>query len=130
MTDLQAAMGRAQLTRLPDFVRRRRALASRYKRALAEGPWELPANAPHHVYYRFVIQIRGRARRFLSRLHDLGIDARRPVFKPIHRYLGLEGFPGTDEAFRRAVSIPLYPALTNNESLQVIEATRRAGADS
>lgn len=130
MTDMQAAIGRVQLARLPDFIRRRRDLASRYERALAEGPWELPSNEPHHVYYRFVIQVRGRARRFLSRLDDLGVEASRPVYKPLHRYLGLTGFPGADEAFRRAVSIPLYPALTNNELLHVIEATQRAGADS
>jgi perosamine synthetase len=130
MTDMQAALGRAQLARLPDFVRRRQSLASRYEKALAGGPWELPINEPHHIYYRFVIQVHGRARRFLSRLDDLGIEARRPVFKPLHRYLGLGGFPGTDEAFRRAVSIPLYPALTNHESLQVIEATQRAGVES
>jgi dTDP-4-amino-4,6-dideoxygalactose transaminase len=96
MTELQAAMGRAQLARLPNFIRRRRALASRYQRALAGGPWELPTSALHHIYYRFVIQVHGRARRFLSRLDDLGVEARRPVFKPLHRYLERNGFPGTD----------------------------------
>ena len=130
MTEIQAAMGRAQLTRLSSFIRRRRQLATRYKRALETGPWELPTSEQHHIYYRFVIRAHNRAQRFLSRLNDLGIEARRPVFKPLHRYFELEGFPGTDEAFRKAVSIPLYPALTTAESHHVIEATQRAGAAS
>lgn len=127
MTDMQAAMGRAQLTRLTGFIRRRRHLASRYRRALGMGPWELPTNEGHHIYYRFVIRVHKRAQRFLSRMNELGIEARRPVFNPLHRYLKLEGFPGTEEVFRRAVSIPLYPALTNDESRHVIQATQRAG---
>jgi len=127
MTDLQAALGQAQLTRLASFIRSRRRLASRYGRALETGPWELPEIGQHHIYYRYVIRIHRGARRFLSQLNSLGVEARRPVFKPLHRYLELDGFSGTEEAFRRAVSIPLYPALTKEEVRHVIDATQRAG---
>jgi dTDP-4-amino-4,6-dideoxygalactose transaminase len=127
MTDLQAALGQAQLNRLESFIRSRRRLASHYRRALETGPWELPEIGRHHIYYRYVIRVQRGARRFIARLNSLGVEARRPVFQSLHRYLELEGFVGTEEAFRRAVSIPLYPALTKEEARHVIESTRRVG---
>ena len=128
MTDLQAALGRAQLNRLAGFIRKRCRLASQYEHALKTGPWELPESGRHHIYYRYVIRIRRGARRFLSQLNNLGVEARRPVFKSLHRYLELDGFAGTEEAFRQAVSVPLYPALTKEEARHVIESTQRAGS--
>ena len=56
-----------------------------------------------------------------------GIEARRPVFRPLHRYLGLKGFPGAEEAYRRAVSIPLYLALSPADAERVVQVTRRVG---
>ena len=50
--------------------------------------------------------------------------ARRPVFRPLHRYLGLEGFPGAEEAWARAVSLPIYPSLTDDQVEEVIAGVR------
>jgi dTDP-4-amino-4,6-dideoxygalactose transaminase len=127
MTDLQAALGRAQLRRLPDFVRRRRQLANRYLSGLTGGPWELPSPRGNHGFYRFVTRPRRGSSRLLSELERRGIEARRPIFRPLHRYLGLSGFSGAEEAHRRAVSIPLYPALSAAEAERVISTTVRAG---
>jgi dTDP-4-amino-4,6-dideoxygalactose transaminase len=127
MSDMTAAMGRVQLERLCSFIRRRRGLAEDYVRALSEGPWELPKADPGHAFYRFVIRSRRASGRLLSEIEKRGVEARRPVFKPLHRYLGLEGFPGAEEANRRAVSIPLYPALTRKEADHVIKSVARAG---
>lgn len=129
MTELQAALGRVQLHRLTNFIRCRSRLASRYLRALAGGPWKLPVKRADHVYYRFVLQLPRGTRRFLSRLSAAGVEARRPVLKPLHRFLGLEGFPGSDAAHQKAVSIPLYPALAGDEADYVIESVRLAGED-
>jgi dTDP-4-amino-4,6-dideoxygalactose transaminase len=127
MSDMMAAMGRVQLRRLNDFIRRRRRLAEQYLRALSGGPWELPKTDSGHVFYRFVIRSRRAVRRLLSEIDKRSVEAHRPVFKPLHRYLGLEGFPGAEEAHRRAVSIPLYPALTGKEADHVIKSVSRAG---
>jgi dTDP-4-amino-4,6-dideoxygalactose transaminase len=130
MSDIMAALGRVQLRRLDDFIRRRRRLAERYLRALTGGPWDLPAlpkDDRGHVFYRFVIRTHRPGRRLLAELVRRGVEARRPVFKPLHRYLGLDGFPGADEAYRRAVSIPLYPALTRNEADHVVKSVLTAG---
>ncbi len=128
MTDLQAAVGRVQLGRLEGFIRARRHLAALYLRWLGGGPWELPVSNEQHVYYRFVIRVRS-AVRLVARLERRGIDARRPVFRPLHRYLGLRGFPGTEEAYRRAVSIPLYPALATDDARRVAAALWRAAKE-
>ncbi|MBP2671021.1 MAG: hypothetical protein H6Q85_1087, partial [candidate division NC10 bacterium] len=52
----------------------------------------------------------------------------RPVFQPIHRTLGLEGFPGAEQAYRHALSVPIYPALTAKEAEVVIRALQRTFA--
>jgi dTDP-4-amino-4,6-dideoxygalactose transaminase len=127
MTDLQAALGRVQLRRLTDFVRRRRQLASFYSSSLAGGPWDLPSIERNHSFYRFVTRPRRGAKRLLAELTRRGIEARRPVFQPLHRYLGLGDFPGAEEAYRRAVSIPLYPALSSAEAERVVRATLKVG---
>ncbi len=51
----------------------------------------------------------------VGRLEQQGIHCRKPVFRPLHRYLGQSGFPNSDEADRTALSIPLYPDLTDDE---------------
>jgi perosamine synthetase len=127
MSDLQAALGREQLRRLRFFVRRRRYLASFYARALQGGPWDLPTMDAGHSFYRFIARCRRGANRLLSELQRHGVEARRPVFRPLHRYLGLSGYPGTEEAYQRAISIPLYPALSTSEAERVARTTRRAG---
>jgi dTDP-4-amino-4,6-dideoxygalactose transaminase len=66
------------------------------------------------------------AARVARRLSVMGVTARPPVFRPIHRTLGLEGFPGTDHAFRHALSLPLYPTLTAQEAEVVMCALSRA----
>lgn len=125
MTDLEAALGRVQLGRLDELVRRRRRLARFYLRELADGPWELPPDREEHVYYRFVIRCRS-AGRIVSECSRQGIEAARPVFRPLHRYLGQRGFSGAEEAHRRAVSIPLYPTLSRANAGRVVLALRRS----
>lgn len=117
MTDLQAALGLAQLAQLPGFLRRRGAIASRYSGALGARSVDLPLSPEDRVptWYRYVVRGPLPAEQHVSRLQALGVDARQPVFRPLHRLLGLAGFPGADEAWRRAVSLPVYPALAEQE---------------
>ena len=127
MTEFQAALGRVQLRKLSHFVARRRQLASLYARTLCDGPWDLPTVDGSHSFYRFVARPRRGTKRLLDELVRRGIEARRPVFRPLHRYLGLKDFPGAEEAYRRAVSIPLYPALSSADAERVVQITRRVG---
>ena len=124
MTDLQAALGLAQLTRLSQFLRRREAIAAFYRKRLQSLPLEQPLAPPDRgrVYYRYVIKGSKGANASLSRLQALGVEARKPVFRPLHRYLGLEGFPGAEEAWEKAISLPLYPSLLDEEAERIAQA--------
>ncbi len=127
LTDFQAALGRSQWRRLPAMLARRAAIAGRYRRAWADLPITLPAPAKgsSHAYHRFVIGVPTGAARLASRLAGLRVTARPPVYRPIHLTLGLEGFPGATQAYRHALSVPLYPALTSREEGTVIRALRQ-----
>jgi dTDP-4-amino-4,6-dideoxygalactose transaminase len=127
VTDFQAALGRSQLRRFPAMLARRTAIAARYRRRWARLPVTLPyLDADRiHVYHRFVIGVPTRASAAARRLAAAGVNARLPVFRPIHITLGAKGFPGTEEAFRHALSVPLYPALTLREEARVIRSLER-----
>ena len=66
----------------------------------------------------------GDAEPFIEEMKKKGVECRRPVYKPLHRYLGLSGYEVTEETWRRAVSVPLYPSLTGAEVDSVMKALR------
>lgn len=116
LTDLQAVLGLAQLRKLPALIGRRRVIAGQYDEAFREYPLSVPVRPPNreHIYYRYVIRTE-RLAGLLGAGGDAGISYRRPVFKPLHHYLGMAGYPETDAAFLRAVSLPIYPSLSDRE---------------
>ncbi|MEW6544196.1 MAG: DegT/DnrJ/EryC1/StrS family aminotransferase [Nitrospirota bacterium] len=129
MTDLQAALGISQLGRFGAFLRRRAAIADAYQEAFRPFDLRLPVvpEGRTHVYYRYVVRPKGGSRvteELLARMERRGIHCRRPVFRPIHRYLGLEGYPASEEADRAALSVPIYPSLTEEEVARTIQTLR------
>ncbi len=124
MTDMQAALGRSQLARLDTFIARRRALAARYRAALARTPrCRVPADAgERHVYHRFVVAVEKPLDPVLAHLERRGVAARRPVFRPIHRALGLSGYPNAERLWAECLSLPCYPLLTDDEADTVAAA--------
>jgi perosamine synthetase len=112
LTDLQAALGLVQLRKLPTLIGRRRAIARQYDEFLRRYGLPQP-DCPQDrdpIYYRYVIRTK-RLRELLDAGRAAGIAYRRPVFKPLHHYLGLTGYPQTEEAFLTAASLPIYPSL-------------------
>jgi len=124
MTEMQAAMGLCQVNRLDAFLARRRAIAARYAEAVTRAALVPPLAPPvmAHAYYRFVVRLPRPVGPVLERAEALGISCRRPVFRPLHRYLGLAGFPESDAAWEHALSIPIYPALTDDEVDRIVAA--------
>ena len=125
MTELAAAIGRVQVRRLPEFIRRRRQLAARYSRAL-EAIFTTPPANRGHIYYRYVIDAgEDGGATMIAALESRGIQARRPVHSLLHRELDLDdcAFPTATTAHTADVSLPLYPGLDDGEADRVIEAT-------
>jgi dTDP-4-amino-4,6-dideoxygalactose transaminase len=126
MTDLQAAIGRAQLRRFAGWQERRALLARRYDEALAGIPGLRPPARPargRHAWHLYPVQVEpefGLGRdELIARLaeHDVGCSVH---FIPVHHFpyfrdlVGADlagGFPNADAAFQRIVSLPLYPGL-------------------
>lgn len=130
MTDLQAALGRSQLKKLPMFLQRRREIAGRYSQELAATGFQVPVTPPgrEHAYYRYVVLL-DRPGLFMERIRAQGIECRRPVFKPLHEYLGLPEYAVTRQIQARAVSIPIYPSLADDTAQSVIEKIKEAASE-
>jgi len=126
LTDLQAALGIVQLRRLPDLIARRRVIARRYDDLAREcglsGAPECPADR-ERIDYRYVLRT-DRLEEILSAGQAAGIAYRRPVFKPLHHCLGLSGYPHAEAAFRSALSLPIYPSLSEEELGAILDHLR------
>ena len=130
LTDLQASLGLSQLERFQSFLNRRATIAAYYDKILGERDLVRPIvpEGRTHIFYRYVIRVpqlrhkKGAMKDLLVRLEHRGIQCRQPVFRALHRYLELEGFPVTEEASETAISIPLYPSLTDEEVERIAHA--------
>lgn len=120
MTDIQAALGEVQLTRLDDFIRRRRKIARQYIELLNAPDIYLPSGNAEHIYYRFVVGLKTDCAPLIRELVRNRIGCARPVFLPLHRLLNMNGYPVTEKAWETSLSIPIYPSLHTREVEQII----------
>ena len=128
MTDVAAALGSSQLRKLPAFIARRRALAKRYHAALSglAGVTLPAADGGENLFFRFLVSVRGcRPADVIRAFAAAGIEAGRGVFPPLHRFTGEPdaSFPGAMRAVESLVSIPLYPALSDEEVQRVLDVS-------
>ena len=135
MTDVQAAIGLAQLEKLDAIVARRRERASRYIAAFADMPGlQTVADPPYGTtnFQSFWILPDGRyhisQEEFLSRLLDAGISARRGIMaahrEPAYAGMASRALPVTDTVTTRSIILPLFHAMTDGEQERVITAVR------
>ncbi|MDR2006615.1 MAG: UDP-4-amino-4,6-dideoxy-N-acetyl-beta-L-altrosamine transaminase [Acidaminococcales bacterium] len=128
MTDIQAALGASQLKRADEFVARRRRLAARYGRLLADLPLCLPVEAEYaasswHIYVaRLDFSKTGISKKDLfARMKEKGITLNLhyiPVhLHPYYQKLGfLRGdFPASEKYYSEAFTLPLYCGLTDEQ---------------
>ena len=120
MTDIHAAIGLAQLSRIETFIRRRREIAKLYDQVFESLDLQLPSRKQGHIYFRYVIGLGTDAGSWIQNLKEKGIECARPVYIPLHWYLGLKGFPQTEKAWKESLSIPIYPSLAKADVHRVI----------
>ncbi len=133
ITDIQAALGSSQLGRIDEYVARRNALADRYHEALSGLPLRLPFVRSENIsaYHLYMIRLRldemtKTHREVFEELRENGIGANlhyTPVhLQPYYRALGFsEGqFPEAEAYGDDAITIPLFPRLTDDQQDQVV----------
>jgi perosamine synthetase len=134
MTDLQAAIGREQLKRLPEIVERRRFLAGRYRELLAGVPGlrlpEQPSWARSN-FQSYCVRLPEECdqRAVMQFLLEQGIATRRGIMCA-HRELpyagGGERLPHSEAAQDRSILLPLFHQMTEDDQQRVALALRQA----
>jgi len=139
MTDLQAALGLSQFVRLDEFLERRNVLARHYDQKLADLPLQLPTVQPENrsAFHLYVVRLFSGAvskphREVFDSLREQGIGVNlhyMPVhLQPYYRKLGFgPGLcPEAERYAREAISLPLYPGLSELEQDSVVTAVAKA----
>ncbi|WLR96189.1 UDP-4-amino-4,6-dideoxy-N-acetyl-beta-L-altrosamine transaminase [Shinella sumterensis] len=139
MTDIHAALGLSQMSRLTEFVDARRRIAVRYDAALADLPitlpWQMPeSNSSYHLYPVLVDQDRCGVsqKQFYSALWGGGVAVNLhyiPVYlQPYYEKLGFKrGYcPVAERYFQQAISLPIFPGLADSQQDCVVQQIRDA----
>jgi dTDP-3-amino-3,4,6-trideoxy-alpha-D-glucose transaminase len=128
LDEMQAAVLRERLTRLPAWTERRRAIARRYRAGLASGPVRVPPQCDAgHVYHLFPVLTPDRAG-LMSHLEGAGIGTIIHYPVPIPRQPALAGIappdtcPVADHVCREICSLPLHPHLTDADVDTIVAA--------
>lgn len=139
MTDIQAALGLSQMQRLDAFVAKRHAIARRYDQMLSTLPVLTPSQhadsySGYHLYLiRLKLgEINKTHRQVYEALRTAGILANLhyiPVYRqPYYEQMGFGAghCPEAERYYSEAISIPMYPGLTDVQQDQVVSALHAA----
>lgn len=138
ITDMQAALGHSQLQRIDTMCAERTARADRYDRLLADLPVIRPArrNDRASAWHLYVIELGDDAQCDRKQLYDamraadIGVNVHYiPIhLQPYYRDLGFVpgDFPHAERYYDRAITLPLFPAMTDAEQDHVVEIVRQA----
>ncbi len=138
MSDIQAALGLAQFTKLNQILEKRRFLAERYNQAFSSIPEIVSPLEPKGMktnFQSYMIRILPKAKRdrdeIMRYLLDRKIATRRGIMaihlEPVYRQLfGEVRLPETEKAFKETLILPLYPQMTEEEQDFVIDSFKQA----
>lgn len=143
ITDLQCALGRSQLKKLPAFIDRRREIVARYNAAFADLPWlqtpqvrfaEDAANISWHLYsVQIDFAALGQSRsEVMQQLREQGVGTQ-VLYIPVHLqpyYRRKFGYahgkcPNAEAYYEKALSLPLFPEMSNSDIDTVIRSVQQ-----
>jgi len=138
ITDIQAAIGLAQLDRLNDILERRGAVAARYQAHIAGHPVLVPPHVPSGLapnWQSYQVRLRGEAGLYrnavMDRLFEMGIPTRRGVMaahlEPPYRR-DAPPLPLTEGTAASTLQLPMHPGLTMEQQDRVLCALDRVAA--
>lgn len=135
ITDIQAALGTSQLQRIDEFVQRRHEIAELYHQAFKNlpltCPWQHPDSfSAYHLYViRLNLQTLSKSRLDIFnqlRASDIGVNIHYiPIHtQPYYQKIGFNrgDFPEAEQYYQEAISLPMYPSLSETQHIQVIRA--------
>jgi dTDP-4-amino-4,6-dideoxygalactose transaminase len=131
MTDVAAAIGRVQLTRLAEWTQQRRANAKVLDARLTTVVTPPVADSSRHVYHQYTVRVPGNRDAAVDHLRERGVGSAVYYPTPIHRlrpYLAADGevgpwqLPETDRAAAQVLSLPVYPSLSSDQLDRIVDA--------
>jgi dTDP-4-amino-4,6-dideoxygalactose transaminase len=135
MTDIAAAIGLAQLPKLPAYNERRRAIAARYDAELRGVLTPSVRPGVTHAYHQYTLRVNERDA-FAEALKARGVGSAIYYPIPVHRQkpflaigYGRETLPVTERLTAQVLSIPVHPSLSDDEVTAVIDAVNATAAE-
>jgi UDP-4-amino-4,6-dideoxy-N-acetyl-beta-L-altrosamine transaminase len=133
LSDMQAALGLSQLKKLNSFMHRRAEIAKIYDEALVNLPLKLPVvdSQSQSAWHLYMVELTLHDRQNIyQQLHAKGVGVNVhyiPIhLQPYYQQLGFKqgDFPVSEHFYQHALTLPLFPSLTDVEQTKVIETLR------
>jgi len=137
MTDIHAALGKSQLSRLKEFISKRQAIANTFHKELISDNLILPKQHKdtYSSYHLFILRFPDTSgphsrNNVFNRLRESGINVNLhyiPIYRhPYYQDIGfnVDDFPASESYYQQAISIPIYPDLTEAHQAYIIDVIR------
>jgi dTDP-4-amino-4,6-dideoxygalactose transaminase len=136
LTDMAAAIGMVQLGRLPEWTRARISNAEYFNTHIESVKTPPVVAGNTHVYHQYTVRVPDGVDReaVTKRLNERGIGVRVYYPLPIHKqpvFQNMDGYsevvlPETDKATEQVFSLPVHPALTEEERVYIVQEVNAA----
>ncbi len=135
ITDVQCAIGITQLRRFDEFLSRRRQIVEMYNKSLGKMPEiTLPFSSPDikHGWHIYTVLLNGIDRdKFFAEMKKLNIGVN-VHYIPVYRHsyykerfgINPDAFPVTEDTYKRIVTLPLFPKMTDEDANDVVTAVK------